>query len=403
MISKNSKGFNKIVLLVIVSFILLAGCTAKLHRAITEGDVTEAQRLIGEGRTDIEKESGKKTPLILAAERGQLEVVVSLIQAGAEINHANRNRYTSLMAACMKGDKQIVEFLLKRGADIYVQNSHGETPMVIACRFERKKILPLLINAGSGLEEKDVRGWTPLIYAVTWQDMELINDLLDKGADINYRISNRFADFDIYYNEDTPLHVAAFQGDIKVTRLLLDRGAKVNVNNRPGHSPLYHAVDNDHLDLIKLLIQAGARPFRLEETADDIYITGKLHKFLAMDYEKNGDLEKARKCFRLAADNFDRATPLLLEQAKTIASERTRAKTNNVLQVVGAVLQVFAALFGESDLYIEPGFDLVPNGEIKEMNDLQVDYRHKSKESRKSALECRNILLYLQKQIKSAN
>lgn len=387
----------KIIPITILTMIFLTGCRARLHHAIYEDDVTEAKRLIKDGRMDIEKVFSHRTPLILAVERGHLELVKSLVQAGADINHANVDQMTPLMAACQKGHKEIVQYLIKMGAEIYVHNNHGETPLVIACSYERKDLLPLLINIGSDLEAKDVRGWTPLIFAITWNDIPFIKLLLKKGANVNHRIRNSYRQYSEYYNEDTPLHVAAYQGNTEVVQLLLKNGAMVNTLNRFGYSPLYFAVDNDRLDLIELLLQAGASPFQLEGTADDIYNTAKLFKILAMRYENKGDVGKALECYRVAVNNFQRATPLLFKQSKVIASQRARASKDNVIKVVGTVVQFLAAFFGEREVYLQTDLDGTSRSDLQEMKDLQAMYKQKSQESHKSALECQNIILYLEK------
>jgi len=55
-----------------------------------------------------------------------------------------------------------------------------------------------------------------------------------------------------------PLHVAAQHGRAEIARLLLAKGAPVNLQNSTGWTPLFWAVSEGHVDLLKLLLAHGA-------------------------------------------------------------------------------------------------------------------------------------------------
>jgi ankyrin repeat protein len=57
---------------------------------------------------------------------------------------------------------------------------------------------------------------------------------------------------------DTPLHVAATWGDVKVGKLLLDAGADPNVHGEYGNTPLHEAVGEKNCEFVKLLLTHGA-------------------------------------------------------------------------------------------------------------------------------------------------
>ena len=58
----------------------------------------------------------------------------------------------------------------------------------------------------------------------------------------------------------TGLHVAGIWGNFEVGRVLLKAGADVNAQNQFGLTPLFGAVQGDHLEFAKMLIEAGANP-----------------------------------------------------------------------------------------------------------------------------------------------
>jgi ankyrin repeat protein len=57
---------------------------------------------------------------------------------------------------------------------------------------------------------------------------------------------------------DTPLHLAAVSGDIRVGKILLDAGADPNIRGEYGDTPLHQAVGQKHYDFVKLLLTRGA-------------------------------------------------------------------------------------------------------------------------------------------------
>jgi ankyrin repeat protein len=57
---------------------------------------------------------------------------------------------------------------------------------------------------------------------------------------------------------DQPIHHAARNGDTEIVRLLIERGADVNVKNPRGHTVLYCAGGHGHLDCLLLLLKEGA-------------------------------------------------------------------------------------------------------------------------------------------------
>jgi ankyrin repeat protein len=93
---------------------------------------------------------------------------------------------------------------------------------------------------------------TPLHYAVENGHQEVVKLLLDKDADPN--IENR-------YSGRTPLQNAVENGHQEVVKLLLDKDADPNIESRySGQTPLQNAVENGHQEVVKLLLDKDADP-----------------------------------------------------------------------------------------------------------------------------------------------
>jgi ankyrin repeat protein len=72
--------------------------------------------------------------------------------------------------------------------------------------------------------------------------------LLQKGANVNGKNSSGCS----------PLHVAAFCGNLKILKLLLDSGADINAQNNLGGTPLYCATFYRQFGATNFLKQNGA-------------------------------------------------------------------------------------------------------------------------------------------------
>lgn len=99
------------------------------------------------------------TALIPAAERGHVETVRILIEAGVDVDHVNNLGWTALLEAIILGDgasphQQIVDILLKAGANPSLADHGGLTPLEHARARGFGEIEHLLVAAQGGLEMK---------------------------------------------------------------------------------------------------------------------------------------------------------------------------------------------------------------------------------------------------------
>lgn len=84
------------------------------------------------------------TPLMVAAQEGQLESARVLTTAGADIEVRNEHGLTALMAAAQHGHVEIVRLLLDAGADRHATTNSGSTALDAARRFGHTTVIELL-------------------------------------------------------------------------------------------------------------------------------------------------------------------------------------------------------------------------------------------------------------------
>ena len=106
-----------------------------------------------------------KTPLHLAADKGQLDTVKELVATGADVNARNNEGYTPLHLATNKGQLDTVKELVATGADVNARNNEGYTPLHRVAWSGPVEVVKILAATGADVNANDNLGRTPLDYA----------------------------------------------------------------------------------------------------------------------------------------------------------------------------------------------------------------------------------------------
>ncbi|XP_019638632.1 PREDICTED: B-cell lymphoma 3 protein homolog isoform X1 [Branchiostoma belcheri] len=103
-----------------------------LHIAVNTGNKDVVAFLVESG-ADIEATDGKsgRTALFYAVEGNQEDIVEYLLGAGAKVNSQCYAGNTPLHTASGRGQQNMVKMLIKHGADIGVKNCHNDTPLAV--------------------------------------------------------------------------------------------------------------------------------------------------------------------------------------------------------------------------------------------------------------------------------
>ncbi|NLT24414.1 MAG: ankyrin repeat domain-containing protein [Syntrophorhabdus sp.] len=127
--------------------------------------------------------------IITASKEGKPELVRKLIKAGSNVNDRDTGGYTALHWACQRHFVEIVLILIERGADVNTKSTERtecQTPLHLACIFQNPQIVRLLLEAGADASARNQERWTPLDYLrqkpVTNPAREEILDLFREHA-----------------------------------------------------------------------------------------------------------------------------------------------------------------------------------------------------------------------------
>lgn len=96
-------------------------------------------------------------------------------------------------------------------------------------------------------------GFTKVAEACELDDLDAVRDWLDKDPD-----QLELAEF----AGNTPLQIAAINGNADVVKYLIEQGCRVDCANLDKDTPLIDAAENGHLDVVEILLQAGVDPLR---------------------------------------------------------------------------------------------------------------------------------------------
>jgi ankyrin repeat protein len=191
--------------------------------------------------------------LLMAAQRGEIETVLKLLQEGADINVTDAQGRTPVMIATYKHDTEMVRALIQKGADINMRDSQNENPLLHAGAQGWLDILKLAIEAKADTTLTNRFGGISIIPAAERGHVETVRELLTR-TDINVNHVNNLG--------WTALLEAIVLGDggqaqQQIVQLLVDHGADVNIPDKDGVTPLRHARERGFMEIERILVKAG--------------------------------------------------------------------------------------------------------------------------------------------------
>lgn len=258
--------------------------------AAQRGTAVQLIHLLNSTGIDInETDYQASTPLMFAAENGNLPTLNALIERGADINLQNIRRNSALHFAAKNNRVAVVARLLEEAnLNLNIVNSNGNTPLMLAILNKNSEVTalflrPIIVARGLDLNKPNKEGDYPLMKAIEFNSVPLLNRLLLLGAstsvgsgleiplhlaaieghpELFQRLLNAPGIAVNQSNEmgETALMIAAYKGNIAIARILLNAGALVNLRDEQGQTALDYAKDSESKNMammIKLLRESG--------------------------------------------------------------------------------------------------------------------------------------------------
>jgi ankyrin repeat protein len=206
----------------IVAYLLAHGARHNIFSAVAIGDVEAIRELVGRIPDDLEKRMNgtkmRRKPLHLAVIKKQATALTRLLDLGANIEAIDEARLTALDQAALDGEAELVRILLDRGAKVRLP---------AAAALGRDADLARQLRRDPDALKPDGRWGHLIVRAGERGSGEMVETLLRNGASVNIRDNPQTSiDSTAGY---TPLHGAAWYGNLGAIRVLLRHGADVRV------------------------------------------------------------------------------------------------------------------------------------------------------------------------------
>ncbi|CAF3015010.1 unnamed protein product [Rotaria sp. Silwood2] len=219
---------------------------------------------------------------LAACSSSDRDEVEKLLQRGVDINTSNIDGLTALHQACIDNNLLMVEYLLNRSADINCQDNEGWTPLHAAASCGNLDIVKYLLSRGAIVDVCNNEGELPIdiaegddIIACLEEDMRRKGIDDEQARNIEHALMLKHAQDWLNNNQKsnnkslaetivhartgaTALHVACAKGYIDVIDILIRAGANINSVDNDGWTPLHAAAHWDKHDVIKFLLERNA-------------------------------------------------------------------------------------------------------------------------------------------------
>jgi ankyrin repeat protein len=180
--------------------------------------------------------------LFEAVRRGDAAEAGKLLDGDSALLGARRSGVSALLFAVYMGHPELARVFLDRGAvlDVFEASATGEVGALERLLAED----PARANAVAA------DGFTPLGLAAFFRQRDALRLLLARGAQVNLPSQNA--------QKVAPLHSAVAGGDEGIVADLLARGADVHARQELGFTPLHNAAAEGNETIIRLLLERGA-------------------------------------------------------------------------------------------------------------------------------------------------
>ncbi|KAF6807662.1 hypothetical protein CSOJ01_08026 [Colletotrichum sojae] len=189
---------------------------------------------------------GECTPLHAAVYWRNLEAARCLLaHKDIKVNSRDLARNeTPLFYSARVGLTDFMELLLDHGADINDEDNNSGNALMRAVDYEEREAVELLVNRGINTGHRDIYGRTALHSSScnrSWRSMEY---LLAHVPDIDVNARGR--------SGETPLHDSAWKLDARGASLLVDAGARCDIKNSDGQTPVDIVMLRNRPDILEI-------------------------------------------------------------------------------------------------------------------------------------------------------
>ncbi|MFL6246912.1 MAG: ankyrin repeat domain-containing protein [Thermoanaerobaculia bacterium] len=177
-----------------------------------------------------------------AIQQGDVARVSALIESDPALLQSQDGPVTPLLLAIYHGKNDVARLLVERGAPVAFAE---------ACALGDLALVQRMLDADpNALHVRTADGHVPLGLAIFFRHPDVARLLIERGADVNVPSENA--------QRVAPVHAAAAACDRATMRLLLERGADANARQQMDFTPMHGAASRGDIEMAKLLLEFGA-------------------------------------------------------------------------------------------------------------------------------------------------
>jgi ankyrin repeat protein len=310
-----------------------------LTKAIEADNLVEVQRLIGTGIKLDDHDSNGMSPLTQAAKSqktNSVQIADELIQGGATVDFANKDRDTPLIVAAQSDNQPIAQLLLSKNAGVDLQDSQHRSPLFIAVENGKPPLRDLFLQSGANPDTSSGGGRTVLMEAASKGDLDSVKALVHSKANVNKTATHggtalmeasdpAIVEF-LLQNKADPNVVSKTNGETAlmtsarinnraagnaVGKVLLKHKAEVNVQDSAGRTALINAAQAGNSDFVNELVK---------DSRVNVNLKTKDGSTALIEAVKSGDaktVEAVLKFKKVALDEIAKGKTALMEAASS--------------------------------------------------------------------------------------
>ena len=208
----------------VVDYLLAHGAVHTMSSAVATGDAAAIRAVAAQSREALDKPmdrtNHRRHPLHLAVVKKQRASLETLLELGADVEAADAAGLTALDQAAVQGEREMADRLLAHGARVGV---------AAAIFLERHEDLTRLMREEPQCLQPGGRCGTLIVRAAGRAPARVIEALIANGADVNVRDDGETSIDQT--GQYTPLHAAAWDGNVAAAAVLLKHGADPRIRD----------------------------------------------------------------------------------------------------------------------------------------------------------------------------
>lgn len=221
--------------------------------------------LLSRGATVNPDGGNRFSPLIEACRYGNQEIIIALLEQGADPNAAIEDGTNAVQLCAASAPPHIMASLIEHGASITAANDYGQTALMFAANAGNSETMRYLADAGAQINQQTQQGYSPLFFAIKSHNLTAVKTALALGADLSATAKDGTTAAQLAVYAKNYEFLIWYTTELET---LMSKEAARNVLtafDRDGYQLLHAAVKANQPELVAALLNAGADPLTVSQ------------------------------------------------------------------------------------------------------------------------------------------